>query len=205
MDGRTWVFPEGLRNTPSLLGVRHTLPLHWSGDLDELQDVEVTVRKVQGGTGLIPDPDWDPSMQSARQSKELDFLADYLASLRYNQRSKAPPPELRSAFSRGQSLFLSRKTRCSECHRPPLYTDLKKHNVGTGDNSFEIKTHPFDTPSLLGLNRNAPYLHDGRAVSLIDLLTIHNRHNLHGETSRLSSQELGDLVTFLQFLSVNSN
>ncbi|MDP7545006.1 MAG: cytochrome D1 domain-containing protein, partial [Anaerolineales bacterium] len=45
MDARTWLgFPDGPRNTPSLLGVAETLPMHWSGDLDELQDVEITIR-----------------------------------------------------------------------------------------------------------------------------------------------------------------
>ncbi|MGH9456114.1 MAG: cytochrome c peroxidase [Thermoanaerobaculia bacterium] len=51
-DGRTWFFPDGPRNTPTLLGVAETLPLDWSGDLDELQEVEDTIRRIQGVTGL---------------------------------------------------------------------------------------------------------------------------------------------------------
>ena len=39
MDSRTWLgFSDGPRNTPSLLGVKDTLPIHWSGDFDELHD-----------------------------------------------------------------------------------------------------------------------------------------------------------------------
>ena len=54
MDGRTWLgFPDGPRNTPALFGVGQTLPIHWSGDLDELHDVELTIRAIQFGKGLI--------------------------------------------------------------------------------------------------------------------------------------------------------
>ena len=50
MDKRTWLgFPDGPRNTSSLMGVGETLPLHWSGDFDELQDVEITIREIQFG------------------------------------------------------------------------------------------------------------------------------------------------------------
>ncbi len=66
MDGRTWLFRDGPRNTPSLLGVGETLPIHWSGDLDELADVESTIRIMQAGTGLAPGPsNCDPACDQA--------------------------------------------------------------------------------------------------------------------------------------------
>ncbi|HLQ45824.1 MAG TPA: hypothetical protein VK137_13890, partial [Planctomycetaceae bacterium] len=39
-DGRTWHNPEGLRNTPPLVGLAWTHPQHWSADRDETQDFE---------------------------------------------------------------------------------------------------------------------------------------------------------------------
>ena len=45
-DGRTWFFRDGPRNTTALFGIGGTLPMHWSGDLDELQDVESTIRRL---------------------------------------------------------------------------------------------------------------------------------------------------------------
>jgi hypothetical protein len=50
LDGRTWLgFLDGPRNTPSLLSKGRTLPIHWSGDLDEFADVELTIRNIQVG------------------------------------------------------------------------------------------------------------------------------------------------------------
>ena len=48
-DGRTWVLADGPRNSPSLLGVADTPPFQWSGDLDELHDVELALRVTQAG------------------------------------------------------------------------------------------------------------------------------------------------------------
>ena len=43
-DGRVWKNPEGMRRTPPLFGLAHTHPLHYSGDRDEVQDFEYTIR-----------------------------------------------------------------------------------------------------------------------------------------------------------------
>ena len=58
----------------------------------------------------------------------------------------------------------------------------------------------FDTPSLIGVYRSAPYLHDGRAATLRDVLTTHNRDDRHGKTSRLGPGQLDDLIEFLKSL-----
>jgi cytochrome c peroxidase len=58
----------------------------------------------------------------------------------------------------------------------------------------------FDTPSLRGVGRTAPYLHDGRADTLEDIFARHNKEQLHGSAHRLYPQELQDLVTFLRSL-----
>jgi cytochrome c peroxidase len=58
----------------------------------------------------------------------------------------------------------------------------------------------YDTPSLLGVYRTAPYLHDGRAATLHDLLTTANAGDRHGRTSQLSDTQVHDLVEFLKAL-----
>jgi cytochrome c peroxidase len=55
----------------------------------------------------------------------------------------------------------------------------------------------YDTPALIEAYRTAPYLHDGRAKTLRDVLTVHNEKGLHGTTSGLTEQELQDLEAFL--------
>ena len=55
----------------------------------------------------------------------------------------------------------------------------------------------FDTPSLRGVWHTAPYLHDGSAPTLRDVVVTHNPTDRHGHTSHLSEVELQDLVAFL--------
>lgn len=206
MDGRTWFFRDGPRNTPSLLGARETPPFHWSGDLDELHDVEGTIRTIQAGTGLAPGPDnCDPTCDqgppNAGRSDDLDDLVAYLRSLTLPPNpNRDPDGALSDRAERGQAIFLSRETGCASCHTPPLYTDRKRHDVGTGGSPLETKGTAFDTPSLRGIYATAPYLHDGRAVTLMDVLTD-NGDDRHGVTSHLTNEQLADLVAFLRSIS----
>ena len=58
----------------------------------------------------------------------------------------------------------------------------------------------FDTPTLLGVYRTAPYLHHGKAETLREVLVEQNRGDRHGRTSHLGPAELDDLVEFLKSL-----
>lgn len=191
-DGRTWFFRDGPRNTPPLFGVLSTMPLHWSGDLDELQDVEQTIRIVQAGSGLahgdgICVPACDTAPRIAGVSRDLDDLARFMALL------VAPRRELARTDSaqRGAALFAARG--CALCHPSPLFTDRRRHDVGTAT-QLERKGNSFDTPSLRGLFDTAPYFHDGSAATLHDVLAR------HGDTADLTQAEKEDLVAFLQSL-----
>ena len=203
MDGRTWFFRDGPRNTPSLIGVKDTLPIHWSGDLDELQDVESTIRNIQTGTGLGEgpsncDPACDQAAPNAGRSKDLDDLAAYLRSLRFDPNPNLNPDgTLSETARRGRAVFLSEETGCATCHVPPLYTDRAKHDVGTGVSPLETKGTAFDTPSLRGIYQTGPYLHDGSATTLLDVLTAQNEEDRHGQTSHLSEAQIQDLIAFL--------
>jgi cytochrome c peroxidase len=55
----------------------------------------------------------------------------------------------------------------------------------------------FYSPALVELWRTAPYLHDGSAVSLREIVTTCNRNDRHGHTSGLAPQEIDDLVQYL--------
>jgi YVTN family beta-propeller protein len=79
--------------------------------------------------------------------------------------------------------------------RPPL------HDVGTGgDDPTEKMAPAYDTPTLLGVYKTAPYLHHGKAATLADVLTTYNRGDRHGTTSQLSRGQVDDLVEFLKAL-----
>src|SRR5205814_2826324 len=139
-------FRDGPRNTPALFGVAETLPMHWSGDLDELQDVEQTIRVVQSGTGLADgdahcDPACNAGPANAGRSKDLDDLAAFMRVL------VSPRPTAtidRAAADRGRRTFSD--AGCASCHPPPLFTDRQKHDVGTAAGPLERKGSAFDTP-----------------------------------------------------------
>ena len=56
----------------------------------------------------------------------------------------------------------------------------------------------FDTPSLTGIADSAPYLHDGSAATLHDVLVQTRGHM--GNTSSLSDDDLDALVEYLRSL-----
>ena len=99
---------------------------------------------------------------------------------------------------RGQQVF--HKAGCAQCHPAPLYTDMKMYDVGTQSNRDFAQHRMFDTPTLIEMYRTGPYLHDGRATTLREVLTVFNPQDRHGRTSRLTEAEIEDLVAFVMSL-----
>ena len=106
--------------------------------------------------------------------------------------------QLAEAAGRGRKLFEG-KAKCADCHHGPLLTDMKPYDVGTLG-IYDRKGNTFYTPKLVELWRVAPYLHDGRAATLEDVVTKYNKGDKHGMTSKLSKQEAADLVAYLKSL-----
>jgi len=201
-DLRTWQNPEGLRDTPPLGYMAYTHPLHWSADRDEVQDFEHTIRgQLMQGKGLIRGRT-NPELGAPNKglSKDLDALAGYSNThkLPFSPHAKAG---LSEAAQRGKNLFFSQNTLCATCHSGPFYTDQKAHDVGTGQDDPSEKIGPrYDTPTLLGLYKSAPYLHHGKAATLEEVLTSQNKLDRHGKTSTLTPGQIADLVEFLRAL-----
>lgn len=207
-DGRTWQNAEGLRNTMSLVGMAWTHPIHWSADRDEVQDFEITVRSpLMQGRGLIRGAVHAAlGKPNKGLSDDLDALAAYSNTHKFSL-SPHSKGGLSEAAQRGKELFHSAETKCAVCHAGPFYTDsqptspFRKHNVGTGNNDASETLGPdYDTPSLLGAYRTAPYLHHGGAATLEDVLTKWNPDDNHGKTSHLTAAQRTDLVEFLKAL-----
>ena len=128
----------------------------------------------------------------------VEPLIAYLKSLEPEPSPFLVDGELSESARRGQELFQG-KAKCSHCHTGELHTDLKAHNVGTRG-EFDRPDDLFYTPKLVELYRTAPYLHDGRAATLMDVLTIHDPNGKHGKTSKLTPAERDDLIEYLQAL-----
>jgi mono/diheme cytochrome c family protein len=186
MDALNWdLLNDGLGNpkqTKSLLYSHQTPPAMLSG---VRANAEAAVR---AGLKFI--------QFVVRPEEDAQAIDEYLKSLR-----PVPSPFLvkgkkSDSARRGEVVF--RKAGCVECHPPPLYTSLKAYDVGTGVNLDAGK--PLDTPTLIELWRTAPYLDDGRAATVRDVITRFNSHDQHGVTSKLTEQELADLEAYLMSL-----
>ncbi len=216
-DGQIFDFTsrgEGLRNTISLRGHRGTGQgnLLWSGAFDEIQDFEDQIRGLFLGHGFIDDaalaegthaqPLGDPKKGL---SKDLDAVAAYLTTLELVDPSpfRNQDGSLTADGLAGQQLF--GKLGCDFCHSGPDFTDSVRgrlHDVGTQTLSSGTRNGlpllGLDTPSLLGVWATPPYLHDGSAATLRDVLTTANANDQHGFTSSLNAQQVDQLVAFLQ-------
>ncbi len=208
-DGKTWHNPEGLRNTQSLAGMAWTHPIHWSADRDEVQDFEHTIRgPLMQGRGLVRGK-INPSLGKPNKglSEALDAMAAYSNTHKFSI-SPHSKKGLSESAKRGRAIFFSPQTACASCHCGPFYTDsnpkskkIIRHDVGTAKWDKTEKMEPaYDTPTLLGLYRTAPYLHHGLANNLQEVLTTYNRDDQHGKTSHLSPTEISDLIEFLKAL-----
>jgi YVTN family beta-propeller protein len=130
---------------------------------------------------------------ASRPEEEFLAIDEYLKSLQ-----PVPSPHLvdgrqSPAAERGKKVF--ENVGCSRCHPAPLYTDMKMHNVGTKNDRDLGDT--FDTPTLVEVWRTAPYLHDGRYVTIKELIVEGKHGKSRGPVDKLSQQEIADLVEFV--------
>ncbi len=221
-DGQTWDFTdrgEGLRNTIDLRGRAGTAhgPIHWSANFDEVQDFENDIRGGMGGAGLLSDDDFAATADTlgapkAGLSEDLDALAAYVASLDVFPRSpfRAADGGLTSDAEAGRAIFNRAEVGCADCHPAPEYTDSVflapadplLHDVGTlsegSGGRLGGELPGLDTPTLRGVWSTPPYLHDGSAPTLRDVVTTANPDDLHGVTSALTDDEIDELVSFLE-------
>ncbi|NWK54725.1 c-type cytochrome [Verrucomicrobiaceae bacterium N1E253] len=124
-----------------------------------------------------------------RDESYAEAIDRYFESMKPTPSPHLVDGELSEKALRGKQHFQS--SGCINCHSGPNFTDQKKYNVGTGTGSETGKA--FDVPSLVELWRSAPYLYDGRAATVRDVMDTHG----HGNTDGLSQEEIDELVTYL--------
>jgi mono/diheme cytochrome c family protein len=186
-DGINWFLhtvavPPKLRRTPPAWGLHTELrPLHWDGEFPTGPAlVEATVHGLMGGLGLLVD---------------TEAVGAFMAE-------QAPPvprptaPEERDLVEQGAALFST--AGCVDCHSGPHGTDGQPHDVLAPSNDPDGELVLAYTPSLTAVRSRAPFLHDGRAASLEELLTTHNREDAHGRTSELDQAQIAALVRYLE-------
>ena len=160
-----------------MVGIEGTEPFHWSGDMKDLSMLvsEVLVDRMGG-----------VNQSTAR----VDALGGWLFE-------QHPPKSLRAsddpAVVRGKKLFRSDAVACNSCHVGDKLTNNKTVDVGTGE--------PLQVPSLVGIAFRAPFIHTGCAATLRDRFDPEcGGGDLHGHTSQLDSDQIDDLVAYLESL-----
>jgi cytochrome c peroxidase len=136
------------------------------------------------------------SMFTVQPAEVAEALDDYLQSLQPIPSPRLVGGDLSPAAQRGKELFASEAVGCANCHEGPSFTDQRFHNVGTVGKTDQPQDR-FDTPSLIEIWRSGPYLHDGRAVTVKEVITTFNPTDRHGTTSHLSAREIEDLAEFI--------
>jgi DNA-binding beta-propeller fold protein YncE/mono/diheme cytochrome c family protein len=161
----------------SLLGVKDTLPLAWSGQVKTLEE---QIQKSVTGT---------MQREDALASEDVAALAAYVKTL------ELPPPldELRGtrdrlAVERGRLVF--DRENCAACHKPPTFTSADVYDVGLHD-AHGLKA--FNPPSLRGASHRPTFLHDGRLNTLIDVF----QQFRHPSDSLYSLEDIRDLAAFI--------
>jgi hypothetical protein len=177
-DGRVWNFKTiGVRRTQPLnVGLGDTAPFHWDGELETVGELmtEVFVERMGG------------VFESPERTQALEH---FLFSLRTPKPLRAPEDP---AVARGKISFESAEVGCANCHNGYRFTDNRTVDIGKGE--------PLQVPSLIGIARRAPFLHDGCASTLRTRFDAECGGSAHGDVSRLSEADLDDLVAYLESL-----
>lgn len=158
---------------------------------------------------LPPDgaSDIDDGLNDDLNDDLIDGLVAYQQSLLCGS-SDFDRDTLNAAASRGWDLFRG-KAACSMCHNGPLFADGALHLVAAGKDDAKTR---FETPSLRGVSRSAPYFHDGSAASLADAVARMAAGGAPGVEGKdpifrpvdLDESERADLVAFLEALDCRS-
>jgi DNA-binding beta-propeller fold protein YncE/mono/diheme cytochrome c family protein len=129
----------------------------------------------------------------ALDEESAKALDAYLKAMKPIPSPRLVNGQLNESAQRGKQAFAT--AGCAGCHNGPYFTDMKMHVVGTG--LGPDAGQPWDTPTLINVWRTAPYLYDGRAVTIREVLTTENPQNRHGVTSILTAQEIDDLAEYV--------
>ena len=185
-DGINWdLVNDGLgnlKNTKSLLYSHKTPPAMVTGIRP---DAEYAVRS--GIRAILFTP------VDEEQAQAMDA---YLKAMRPVPSPYLVKGELSAKALEGKDIFEDSEVGCIQCHFGTYFTDQSLHDVGTAVADDAPHTD-WDTPTLIECWRTAPYLHDGSAVTIMDVLTTRNKDQKHGHTDQLTREQLEALAEYV--------
>lgn len=184
-DGLNWDLPNDklgtYKNTKSLVGAHANPPTTWTGIRPN-----ATVSVAAG---------FDHIHFAAVPDNIIDDTNTYVKSLKPEPSPYRVNGRLTPVAETGKAIFENPSVGCINCHSGPWFSNNQLMDVGTQVASDGNVL--FDTPMTVEAWRTGPYLHDGRAASLLDVIEGHNHADAHGVTSNLTAAEKAALVEYL--------
>ncbi len=184
-DALNWdLMNDGLgnpKNNKSMLLAHATPPAMWEGVRPNAESA------VRSGITHI--------QFAVRPDEDAAAIDEYLKALKPIPSPYLVNGQLSPAAQRGRELFFSEKVGCAVCHPEPHYTDRLMHDVES-KGQYDRRAD-FDTPQLIECWRTAPYLHDGRYVTIQELLKDGKHGRKQGAVEKLTEQEINDLAEFV--------
>jgi len=158
----------------------------------------------------VPDP--EDTIDPVTGKGDIDHAADFVRLL-------APPPPLRPDADAVAGARVFEQLDCAACHVPslltgpspvralahvqvPLYSDLLLHDMGALGDGIEqgaAGARDIRTAPLWGLRGRGPFLHDGRAATVVDAIRAHDgeAQAARRRFEQLGSEEVRRLLAFL--------
>lgn len=226
------------RNAPAIFNLAWMKEMHWDGGINhiEVQPLAPITNQNEMAESMInvllklkPDTAYARLFTSAfgdatiNSQRMLKALAQYMGSIQSYNSKYDQVKRGEAAFTVSeQNGYTTFKAKCNSCHTEPLFTDNSFRNNGlavdpflkdvgrmgiTGNPSDSLK---FKVPTLRNVELTFPYMHDGRAFSLSQVID-HYRSFIHTEQATIdpllknklliSDQEKVDLANFLRSLT----
>lgn len=223
------------RNTPHLYNLAWASAMFWDGRMETLEEQALGPIEAAGEMNmplnqLLPRLKKVPYYQDTfkkvygQQGISKETLGRAIAAFERSIISNNSPFDQylagnKSAMSpaaiRGLEIFKG-KGNCIDCHDGPNLTDDSYHNIGVNngdDGRYAVTGNKnmkgaFKTPGLRNIIFSAPYLHDGSAATLEEVIDFYNKGGNGGENLDklikplgLTTQEKFDLIAFLGALT----
>ncbi len=182
MDGLNWdLLNDGIgnpKNVKSLLLSHNTPPVMGHG---VRASAEVAVRSGFKYILFSTPEEQDAVAVDEYLKREQAVPSPYLVNGKLSERAKT-----------GKKLF--EQAGCINCHSGPYYTNMRSYDVGTLRRWDRTKEKPpLDVPTLIEVWRTAPYLHDGRTMSVEEAFSSCDPGGVKG----LSSEDIKALSEYV--------
>lgn len=134
---------------------------------------------------------------------EFQELMDFPPAPKLDLYGRLDPEKASNSELNGEKLFFG-KAKCGNCHHAPYYTDNLMHNLQVErfykpqliNGMMASADGPIKTFPLRGIKDSPPYLHDGRLLTLEDVVEFFNLV----QGIKLTAQEKNDVVAFMKTL-----